>query len=38
VLLDVMMPRENGYRISRMLREDEARGGGRRYRRSSRSR
>lgn len=26
VLLDVMMPRENGYRISRMLREDEARG------------
>lgn len=25
VLLDVMMPRENGYRISRMLREDEAR-------------
>lgn len=26
VLLDVMMPRENGYRVSRMLREDEARG------------
>lgn len=26
VLLDVMMPRENGYRISRLLREDEARG------------
>jgi len=26
VLLDVMMPRENGYRISRMLREDEAHG------------
>ncbi|MFP3939896.1 MAG: response regulator transcription factor [Thermoanaerobaculia bacterium] len=25
-LLDVMMPRENGYRVSRMLREDEARG------------
>lgn len=25
VLLDVMMPRENGYRVSRMLREDEAR-------------
>lgn len=26
VLLDVMMPLENGYRISRLLREDEARG------------
>jgi CheY-like chemotaxis protein len=26
VLLDVMMPRENGYRIARLLREDEARG------------
>jgi len=26
VLLDVMMPGENGYRVSRMLREDEARG------------
>lgn len=23
VLMDVMMPRENGYRVSRMLREDE---------------
>lgn len=27
VLMDVMMPRENGYRVSRMLREDEDRGG-----------
>lgn len=26
VLLDVMMPGENGYRVSRMLREDEVRG------------
>jgi len=26
VLLDVMMPGENGYRVSRMLREDEALG------------
>lgn len=26
VVLDVMMPRENGYRVSRMLREDEAKG------------
>ena len=26
VLLDVMMPRENGYRVARMLREDEDRG------------
>lgn len=26
VLLDVMMPGENGYRVARMLREDEARG------------
>ena len=26
VLMDVMMPRENGYRVSRMLREDEDRG------------
>ncbi len=26
VLLDVMMPGENGYRVSRMLRDDEARG------------
>lgn len=26
VLLDVMMPQENGYRVSRMLREDESRG------------
>lgn len=24
--MDVMMPRENGYRVSRMLREDEDRG------------
>lgn len=26
VLLDVMMPGENGYRVARMLRDDEARG------------
>ena len=25
-LLDVMMPRENGYRVARTLREDESRG------------
>ncbi len=26
ILLDVMMPRENGYRVARILREDEAAG------------